>query len=107
RTEGSFDICLTSAPYLNRLDYVVAHLPELAVLGYLVPIEIDKLRSLMIGTTKIVSKGDTAIPDQWGKLCKITLNSIQNHSSYASKRYYYHTYRHYFEKLYEALKNLS
>ena len=35
RFKGSFDFCLTSPPYLNRLDYVVAHLPELSVLKHI------------------------------------------------------------------------
>src|SRR5262249_48014489 len=44
-----FDVCLTSPPYLNRLDYVVAHLPELSVLGLVTPIDLDQLRRQMIG----------------------------------------------------------
>ena len=105
--DGPFDLCLTSPPYLTRLDYVVAHLPELTVLGHVAPIDIDALRSLMIGTTKIVSKENTAVPDEWGILCKTALNTIQNHGSYASKRYYYFTYQQYFDRLYDLLRNLS
>ena len=105
--DGTFDVCLTSPPYLNQLDYVVAHLPELTVLGRVMPIDINNLRSLMIGTTKIVSKDNSPIPEEWGIICRRTLNAIRQHDSYASKRYYYFTYRQYFEKLYNSLRNLS
>jgi hypothetical protein len=98
-----FDICLTSPPYLNRLDYVVAHLPELSVLESIVPISVAQLRSSMIGTTKIVSKEITDIPEAWGYSCLKALKSVLEHGSYASQRYYYHTYFLYFKRLYEAL----
>jgi hypothetical protein len=62
-----FDICLTSPPYLNRLDYVIAHLPELSMLRIVTPINFEKLRSDMIGTTKAVMKYDELVPAEWGR----------------------------------------
>jgi hypothetical protein len=105
--DSSFGICLTSPPYLNRLDYAVAHLPELSVLSYVIPLNIEVLRSQMIGTTKIVAKDDEPIPDEWGSLCKKVLNTIRYHKSYASERYYYFTFKQYFARLYESLGSLS
>jgi len=107
RFKGAFDFCLTSPPYLNRLDYVVAHLPELSILKHVAPINMERLRSAMIGTTKIVSKDDTPIPAEWGPSCRLALERIWDHKAYASRRYYYHTYRQYFTHLYTSLQRLT
>jgi hypothetical protein len=101
-----FDVCLTSPPYLNRLDYVVAHLPELSILQLAVDIDLEELRKQMIGTTKIVTRGGDYVPQEWGPACRETLHLIANHSSYASRRYYYHTYFQYFERLYTSLNRI-
>jgi hypothetical protein len=103
----TFDFCLTSPPYLNRLDYVIAHLPELTVLKHVARVDIDRLRAAMIGTTKIILKDDTPIPDVWGKSCRATLEKIWNHKSYASRSYYYHTHRQYFSGLYTSLEKVT
>nr|WP_249799114.1 MULTISPECIES: DNA methyltransferase [unclassified Bradyrhizobium] len=101
-----FDICVTSPPYPNRLDYVVAHLPELSVLQVLVAFSLDDLRKLMIGTTKIVGKFDSNVPQVWGESGRRVMIAIDSHSSYASKRYYYHTYYSYFDRLQASLVQL-
>ena len=98
-----FDICITSPPYLNRLDYVIAHLPELSILDLLAPVNFDDLRRSMMGTTKIVRKATGDIPAEWGDACGRTLKSVANHPSYASRRYYYHTYHQYFAAFYNSL----
>jgi hypothetical protein len=105
--EASFDFCLTSPPYLNRLDYVVAHLPELSVLQHLVPIDIKNLRSAMMGTTKMVRKDESAVPVEWGRSCRLALEKIWNHKARASRGYYYHMHRQYFADLYTSLKKLK
>jgi hypothetical protein len=102
-----FDICLTSPPYLNRLDYVVAHLPELAVLQMIVPIDLESLRKQMIGTTKIVQKDSAGPLPDWGRTCESTLRAIERHQSYASKRYYYYTYYQYFDRLFKSFSNMK
>ena len=107
RVRGLFDFCLTSPPYLNRLDYVVAHLPELSILKYVAPVDIERLRSAMIGTTKIVQKDNSPIPTEWGSSCRVTLEKVWNHQAYASRRYYYYTYRQYFARLYASLGKLT
>src|SRR5262249_51173526 len=97
--KASFEFCLTSPPSLNRLDYVIAHLAELAVLKHVTRVDMDQLRASMIGTTKIVSKDETTTPDIWGSTCRMVLEKIWTHKGYASRRYYYHTYRQYFSRL--------
>jgi hypothetical protein len=102
-----FDFCLTSPPYLNRLDYVIAHLPELYVLQHIAPFDLELLRRIMIGTTKIIMKDDGPVPEEWGPCCRKALESIFNHKSHASRRYYYHTYRQYFARLYACLQRVA
>lgn len=106
-TSTAYDVCLTSPPYLNRLDYVVAHLPELSILRLVTPIDLEDLRAKMIGTTKIIGKDTRDPPMEWGNTCHAALQAIADHASYASKRYYYHTYYHYFRKLYSAFRALK
>ena len=72
-----------------------------------VPIDIERLRSGMIGTTKIVSKDDTPIPVEWGPTCRLALEKIWDHKAYASRRYYYHTYKQYFTHLYASFESLT
>jgi hypothetical protein len=102
---GSANLLLTSPPYLNRLDYVVSHLPSLMILGGLVPVSIDDLRSAMIGTTKIVDKG-VAI-ESWGTTCLNFLESVRRHPSKASAGYYYWIYYQYFNDIYISLERLK
>lgn len=103
--DNSVDYVVTSPPYLTRIDYVVNHLPNLILLSGLMLLDIDVLRSHMIGTSKIVDKNE---PDMmWGKTCLGLLVSIFEHKSYASKRYYYWTYVQYFRSIYRALLNVS
>ncbi len=102
-----YSLCLTSPPYINRLDYVVAHLPELSFLQHLIPFNLNQLRNDMIGTTKVVHKYGATVSSEWGELCKLTLRNIYNHSSYASRRYYYHIHADYFRRLSEVAFSLS
>jgi hypothetical protein len=102
-----FDFCITSPPYLNRLDYVVAHLPELSTLQLVLPFSLDKLKSSMIGTTKMVEKFDIDVPKIWGPSAVQAMAAVLHHQSYASARYYYHTYFSYFDRLHSSLLQLK
>jgi DNA modification methylase len=99
---NSVDAILTSPPYLNRLDFVVDHLPQLLLLSGLHPVDIDRLRSSMIGTTKIVQKTD--IDERAGPTCLSLMNQIRDHSGYASRRYYQHIYIQYFNGMLKAFE---
>lgn len=107
RLGPQFDICLTSPPYPNRLDYVVAHLPELSVLRLVSPLDLEGLRRNMIGTTKIINKEIGDAPAEWGETCRLALRSIGEHPSYASERYYYYTYYQYFRMLYDSFVRIK
>jgi hypothetical protein len=104
---AKFDVCLTSPPYLNRLDYVIAHLPELSILQLLFPFSLELLRRSMIGTTKIVQKYYDPPPQDWGPACAEALAAVLHHKSYASAHYYYHTFFSYFDRLYASIKKLA
>lgn len=73
-----YDICLTSPPYLNRLDYVVAHIPELTVLNVFLKFSIPDLKSMMIGTTKINEKNYGEPPSVWGRYCNEVLKKSKH-----------------------------
>jgi hypothetical protein len=100
-----FDVCMTSPPYANRLDYAMSHRPELAILEMIVPFVFEDLRRAMIGTTKIIDKSDQ-IESILGSLCRSLLAEIKTHHSYASERYYFYVFRNYFIRLQAALENI-
>ena len=101
--DGSMDVVLTSPPYLTRLDYVVGHLPELALLG-LGPAEVKELRQKMIGTpTMGSSRSSSAI----GSVAEGVLQAVHAHDSYAAKSYYEPNFRQYFEGMSDSISELS
>jgi DNA methylase len=101
---ASVDIVITSPPYLNRLDYVVHHLAPLSLYGALMQIDLEKMRKLMVGTTKIVGKEDES--SEWGPLCRETLSAIAAHPSHASATYYYWNFHQYFRDMYSVFRKL-
>ena len=78
--DGSVDFVLTSPPYLNRLDCVVNHLPELLLLTGFQNLDLERLRSSMIGTTKMVAKTD--LDARVGPYCTKLLKRIAEHPGY-------------------------
>jgi hypothetical protein len=103
--KNSIGSVLTSPPYLNRLDYVISHLAPLTLLCDILDFDLDDLRKRMIGTTKIVHKGEPS--EVWGTTCLGTLERIAQHPSKASSSYYYWTYFKYFEDAFRMLTNLK
>jgi DNA modification methylase len=98
---SSVGAVLTSPPYCTRIDYAVATLPELAVMGYDWPF-VQALRAQLIGTptiTKRVSGGRRPTGDRVEKL----LETVANHPSYAAKSYFLRFYEQYFAKMRESL----
>jgi hypothetical protein len=99
--DASYDLVITSPPYCTRIDYAVATMPELSVLGF-DDADFDQLRRRMIGTTT-VNKGLVEPSILWGRSCSDLLGKIYCHGSYASKTYYYKNYVQYFDGLYKSL----
>lgn len=102
---ASIDHVITSPPYCTRIDYVIATLPELALLK---PDHIDfnDLRSKMIGTNKIQKAEDIGYSPAWGEVCKDFLKSVASHGSKASKEYYLKVFLQYFHSFYNSMIEL-
>ncbi|HTD10361.1 MAG TPA: hypothetical protein VK680_15865 [Solirubrobacteraceae bacterium] len=98
---NSVGAVLTSPPYCTRIDYAVATLPELAVLGYEWP-EVQQLRTRLIGTpTMLTDKSESPIvgSDTLQKL----MRRVKRHPSYAARSYYLPFYRQYFKSMSASL----
>jgi hypothetical protein len=103
----AFDGVLTSPPYLTRLDYVQATLPEILLLKEFdtVP-DIQRLRRSMIGSPLTSERTHKSL-DQLPKDIKKLLSKIENHASKASSSYYYRFFSSYFVDLQVSIRNLS
>ena len=101
----SFELVLSSPPYCTRIDYAMATLPELSLLGFRQR-EFDALRRNMIGTATINS-ALAETNDDWGLLCLSLLDRIKNHFSYASLSYYYKNFLQYFDGLHRSLSEIN
>lgn len=101
----SVDFVLSSPPYCTRIDYAVATLPELAILGY-GDEEFDELRRKLIGTPTVPA---TAFEpdDSWGSTCNRFLNAVRHHGSKASVSYYYKNHTQYFRGVHGSMKEIS
>lgn len=100
-----YDLILTSPPYLTRLDYVKATLPELTFMARLRGSNIDLLRSQMMGSPLVGSTAPRAIKS-WGPTAIKLLYDVANHPSKASSTYYLRFYQKYFHRLAIAARNI-
>lgn len=103
----AFDGILTSPPYLTRLDYVQATLPEFLILRELdvVP-DMQRLRRSMLGsplTSERPAWNVERLPDPIKEL----LRRIERHSSKASASYYYRFFSTYFVDLQSSMRNIA
>jgi len=103
--DKSVDAVITSPPYCTRIDYVVAMLPELAVIGVSVS-EAKLLKRRLLGTNTVLS---SFLPYQmtWGKACRKLLQAIKKHPSRASDTYYLKWATQYFDSLYNSLREIN
>lgn len=102
-----FDGILTSPPYLTRLDYVQATLPEYILLKYLEDIqEILRLRQSMLGSPVTSRRTDDSINGLPNTITAL-LNKIKSHHSKASSSYYFRFFSTYFVDLQISVQNIS
>jgi hypothetical protein len=102
---NSVSAVLTSPPYCTRIDYAVATLPELAVLGYDWS-QVQQLRARLIGTPVILtdkSKSPITGSDTLQKL----MHRVKRHPSYAARSYYLPFYRQYFKSMSASLSEID
>jgi hypothetical protein len=104
--DRSVSTILSSPPYLTRIDYVMATLPELALLGHTPAGDaVADLRSGSLGSPlTLKSETDT---ESLPKDVQTLLNRISQHTSKASATYYARYYTRYFTNLFESLHELS
>jgi len=103
--DKSASAVLTSPPYLSRIDYVRATLPELLALGYSEVGTIEKLRSDIMGGVLTTRRSENE-PRGWGPLTLSVLRDIETHDSKASKSYYRTLARQYFFDLDASLAEI-
>jgi DNA modification methylase len=101
----SVDFVLASPPYCTRIDYAVATMPELAILGYKPEGKFQELRKKLIGTSTVPLNVPEPI-EAWGKVCIEFLEKLESHKSKASKTYYYKNHVQYFDAIYRSLSEL-
>ena len=105
--KDAFDAILTSPPYLTRLDYVQATLPEFLLLKEFdsVP-NMQRLRRSMLGsplTTERSARSLERLPSTIREL----LNRIRSHASKASASYYHRFFSAYFVDLQASMRNIA
>jgi hypothetical protein len=103
----AFDGLLTSPPYLTRLDYVQATMPELLLLKEfdVVP-DMQRLRRSMIGSPLTSDRPNQSL-ERLPNSIKVLLDAIYNHGSKASTSYYHKFFSTYFIDLQASVKNIS
>ena len=94
--DNSVDLILSSPPYCTRIDYAVMSYPELAILGCPADAHLTGLRQRMLGTPTISNPLCNPL-SAWGQTCLTLLDTIRDHNSYASRRYYYRYFHQYFQ----------
>ncbi|MEN2738925.1 hypothetical protein ABCS02_14135 [Microbacterium sp. X-17] len=102
--KGTFDTIVTSPPYLTRLDYVMGHAPELALLGYDGE-EIRVLRDRMIGTP--TRRDEDLAEGVLGTIAEQLLDRVRNHDSYAARSYYEPNFRQYFAGMAKSFSEIE
>lgn len=107
---NSVNAVVSSPPYCTRIDYAVATLPELRVLGC-TDEALKSLRGDMIGTPTMNGNGSGEIPSQclerWGPTALTFLEAVSQHESKASSTYYLRYFLQYFHAVELSLQEIS
>lgn len=103
---GSIDAVIASPPYCTRIDYAIATLPELALLGCDTEEHLKGFRIALMGST--VTPATTAFPHaRWGATCGKLLRAVAQHRSKASAAYYLRYLSNYFAALSSSLAEIA
>lgn len=105
--KDAFDGILTSPPYLTRLDYVQATLPEFLLLKEFdaVP-NMQRLRRSMLGSP-LTSERPVYSVERLPSDIRDLLDRIGTHDSKASASYYYRFFSTYFVDLQASMRNIA
>lgn len=105
-TDESTDFVLTSPPYCTRIDYAVATMAELAVLGFDLKGNFQDLRRSLTGTSTISGKTIVA-SKSWGNECNSFLERVESHASVSSVSYYKKNHLQYFDSIFKSLGEIK
>lgn len=100
------DMVVTSPPYCTRLDYAVATMAELALLGYHPRSTLRGLREKLIGSST-VPHASVAPSEEWGPTCNRFLDRLAAHPSKASVSYYLKNHVQYFDAIHRSLGEIK
>jgi DNA modification methylase len=103
---NTIDCIISSPPYCTRIDYAVATMPELTLLGFHPDTSLDTLRRNLIGTSTVPAIAPI-VRKQWGSTCTTFLDEIYNHYSKASKTYYYKSHLQYFDSIFNSIVEIE
>jgi hypothetical protein len=104
--DSVIDFVLTSPPYCTRIDYAVATLPELCIMGYGIKSGFDNIRRSLIGACT-VPKQPPAPKTSWGKTCLKLVENISSHTTKAAKTYYLKNHLQYFDGLFNSIGEIA
>jgi DNA modification methylase len=105
--DRTIDAVITSPPYLTRLDYAIATLPELSLIGLASNDKLSALRNRMLGTTTIHRANVREANATIGPSGLEVLRRIENHHSKASSTYYIKSVRQYFDSLDRSINEIQ
>jgi SAM-dependent methyltransferase len=107
---GSVGAVISSPPYCTRIDYAVATLPELHLLGCTDKV-LKSLRDQMIGTPTMSGNIDPGMMTErtlnWGSTATSFLKKVRKHDSKASSTYYMRYFMQYFDSIEHSLQEIS
>ena len=104
--DDEFDLVVSSPPYCTRIDYAVATLIELAVLGFHPSSGIRPLRQSLLGTSTI-DRFAQETELRFGKECDRFLSRLSSHPSKASTSYYLPNHQQYFVGIRNSVAEIS
>lgn len=104
--DAAADFALCSPPYCTRIDYAIATMSELAILGFDLGEDLKSLRRAMIGTST-VPREVSEVSRNWGSQCTSFLQQVATHPSKASGTYYYKSHVQYFSSMFRSLAELA
>lgn len=102
----TIDSVITSPPYCTRIDYAIATLPELALIGCSLKNDVKQLRHKMIGSP-VIDKITPERQNEWGANCIGFLKQVEDHTSVSSSTYYLKNYLQYFDLMFKSLSEIN
>ncbi len=101
--DASVDAVITSPPYLTRIDYAMATMPEMYLLG---DGELLKRTRHQTMGAPVITRSDKYQKESWGATCNAVLDAVKAHPTKAAMSYYWKNIVQYFIDLDLALDEM-